>query len=55
MYNYQVKKISPKNQLPSSIPGNPNYPVHDCAKEYKSLQEVRLIMKEKRFSSVLYK
>jgi hypothetical protein len=46
-----MKKIFVKNQLPSSIPGNPNHPAHDCEQVYKSLREVQLIKKEKKFSS----
>jgi hypothetical protein len=51
MCNYYRRKIFLKNQLLSSIPGNPDHPVHDCARAYKSLKEVPLIMKEKKFSS----
>jgi len=47
-----MKKIFLKNQLLSSIPGNPNYPAHDCARAYKSLKEIPQTMKEKKFSSV---
>jgi hypothetical protein len=52
MYIYRLKKIFLKNQLLSSIPGNPNHPALDCTRANKSSKEVRLTMKAKRFSSV---
>jgi hypothetical protein len=54
MYNYPQKKIFPKSLLLLSISGNPNHLVHDCARVYKSLQEIPLTMKGKKFSSVFY-
>jgi hypothetical protein len=48
----RMKKIFLKNQLLSSISENPNYPEPDYSAARKSLQEVQLILKRKKISSV---